>query len=192
MKTTLAILLAAALSSLAVHAADTVYFPKGAENWYPKHLEAMKEPSLFEQSTNTAVEQYRFLWLRTFHKPIAVRVRKDSAGITLRVVRLSGAGGYNPGKIERDETFALSTKQWDDFVKLLAKASFWDVPSDEKQSGNDGAQWVLEGQEAGKYHHVDRWTPSMNREKRKLKNFESCCRYLLKLSKEKIPKDDDY
>src|SRR5262245_53562261 len=104
---TLALMLGVAASLLMTHAGETVYFPKGSEHWYPEHLEAMKEPSLFQQSTNKVVEQYRFLWLRTFHKPIAVRVRKDSAGITLRVVRLSGAGGYNPGKIEHEGSVPL-------------------------------------------------------------------------------------
>jgi hypothetical protein len=191
---TLALMLVVAASLLMTHAAGTVYFPKGAEHWYPKHLEAMKEPSLFQQSTNKAVEQYRFLWLRTFHKPIAVRVRKDSAGITLRTIRLSGAGGYDPGKIEHEDSFALTADQWDRFLKLVSESSFWDTPSAEKDLGGlDGSQWILEGQAAGRYHLVDRWTPSSEGEKRRhLESFVACCRYLLTLSKEEIPKKDDY
>ncbi len=186
-------MLVVAASLLMTHAAETVYFPKGAERWYPKHLEAMKEPSLFQQSTNKAVEQYRFLWLRTFHKPIAVRVRKDSAGITLRVIRLSGAGGYDPGKIDHEGSFALTADQWNRFLKLLSESSFWDTPSAEKDLGGlDGSQWVLEGQAAGRYHVVDRWTPSSHGEKRHLEGFVACCRYLLMLSKQEIAKKDDY
>jgi hypothetical protein len=186
-------MLVVAVSLLAMSAAETMYFPKGSERWYPKHLEAMKEPSLFQQSTNKTVEQYRFLWLRTFHKPIAVRVRKDSAGITLRVVRLSGAGGYAPGRIEHDESLVLTADQWDGFLKLLSKSSFWDSPSAEKDvRGLDGARWILEGQAAGKYHVVDRWSPSADSDKRHLESFVACCRYLLTLSKQEIPKKDDY
>jgi hypothetical protein len=188
-----AIMLTIALSLLTMCAAETVYFPKGVEHWYSKHLEAMKEPSLFQQSTNKAVEQYRFLWLRTFHKPIAVRVRKDSAGITLRVIRLSGAGGYDSGKIEHEESFVLPADQWDRFLKLLSESSFWDTPSAEKDLGGlDGSQWILEGQATGRYHVVDRWTPSSNGEKRHLESFVACCRCLLTLSKQEIPKKDDY
>jgi len=195
-----ALTLAVALSLPTISAAETAYFPKGveffpkgAEHWYPKHLETMKEPSLFQQSTNKAVEQYRFLLLRTFHKPIAVRIWKNSAGITLRVVRLSGAGGYNPGRIERDESLALTAEQWDAFSKLLEKSSFWDSPTAEKDLGGlDGSKWILEGQAAGKYHVVDRWTPSSDGDKRHLESFVACCRYLLNLSKEQIPKKDDY
>ena len=28
------------------------------------------------------------------------------------------------------------------------------------QEGTDGSQWVIEGVRAGRYHVVDRWTPS--------------------------------
>ena len=188
-----AFMLTLMLPTWIVYAADTVYFPKGAEHWYPKYLEAMKEPSLYEQRTNNTIEQYRFLWLRTFHKPIAIRVRKDNAGITLRVVRLSGAGGYDPGKIEHDESCALTAAQWDELLKLLGKASFWGTPTVENYSaGFDGSQWILEGQSAGKYHVVDRWTPSAENDQRHLDRFVICCRYLLTLSKQEIPKKDDY
>lgn len=107
----LAVMLMLAASLLTAHAGETVYFPKGAENWYPKHLAAMKEPSLFEQSTKKLVQQYRFLWLRTFHKPIAVRIRKDSEGITLRVVRLSGAGSYFEHKIGPCKSTTCNARQ---------------------------------------------------------------------------------
>lgn len=189
-----ALMLVVVASLLTTHAAETVYFPKGAENWYPQHLEAMKEPSLFQQRTNKTAEQYRFLWLRSFHKPIAVRVRKDSAGITLRVIRLSGAGGYEPGKIEHEESFALTADQWDRFLKLLSASSFWDTPSKEKDiMGIDGSQWILEGQASGRYHLVDRFTPLSNDSgKRHLESFVACCRYLLTLSKQEIPKKDAY
>ena len=190
---TFGLALSAAVALLAAHAAETVYFPPGTQNWYPKHLAAMGEPSLFEQSTNQTIEQYRFLWLRTFHKPIAIRVCKGDERITLRVVRLSGMGGYDPGKIEHDETFTVTAEQWDGMLKLLAKASFWNTPAEDRASfGNDGSQWILEGQAHGKYHVIDRWTPDNDREKRKMDGFVACCRYFISLSKLQIPKDEDY
>jgi|ERR1700690_1104270 hypothetical protein len=183
------------LTALPAPAAETNYFPKGEEKWFPKHLMAMKEPSLYEQRADTSIQQYRFLWLRTFHKPIAIRIKKDNAGMTLRVVRLSGAGGYEPGRIEHDVSMMLTTNQWDGFIKLLEKSSFWKLPADEADinaRGADGSEWVLEGQATGQYHVVDRWTPASDTDKRHLEDFITCCRYLLNLSKEEIPKKDDY
>lgn len=170
---------------------ETIYFPKGSEGWYSQHLTAMQEPSLFQNSTNQVIEQYRFLWLRTFHKPIAVRIWKDGTGISLRVVRLSGKGGYDPGKIEYDTTTILTDEQWKKFLGLLQKSAFWDMPSKKvDEAGYDGAQWVLEGQASGKYHVVDRWSPSDGN--RHLENYVACCRYLLSLAKQEIPKNEDY
>jgi hypothetical protein len=186
-------MLAVAVALLTARAAGTVYFPKGADNSDPKHLAAMEEPSLYERRTDKAVEQYRFLWLRTFHRPIAVRIQKNSKGILLRIVRLSGAGGYEPGHIEHDERFALTTNHWDGFLKLLDKSAFWHMPTAEEDAGGfDGSRWVLEGQAAGTYHVVDRWTPAADADKRHLDDFVACCRFLLKLSKQEIPKKDDY
>ena len=114
--------------------------------------------------------------------------------MALRVVRLSGKGGYEPGHIERDEAFSLTAEQWEGFVKLLEKSSFWNSPTEEKRdaTGLDGAHWILEGQTGGKYHLIDRWSPLGDDDKRHLKNFVAACHYLLKLSKEEVPKKEDY
>src|SRR3954467_6279291 len=90
-------------------AADTFFFPPGAlgdrsprfdgdqfaRNWYSQHLRAMSEPSLScKEPVGTT---YRFLWLRTWGAPIAVRVEKTAKGVALNAVELDGAGGYEPG-----------------------------------------------------------------------------------------------
>ena len=49
--------------------------------------------------TDCGLESYRFLWLRTFHKPIAVRVWSADSRYYLVVKELSGQGGYEPGRI---------------------------------------------------------------------------------------------
>jgi hypothetical protein len=189
--TVLIVLVMASTANARAH--EVLYFPKGAEHWYPKYLEVMREPSLFQQPTNNSVEQYRFLWLRTFHRPIAVRIWKDGSEAELRVVRLSGAGGYDPGHIERDDSFSITDKQWSHFLGLLNESSFWNFQSAESYLGGfDGSQWILEGRAADKYHVVDRWAPLSNGKERHLEKFVACCRYLLKLSKEKIPRKDDY
>ncbi len=152
-----------------------------------------REPSLYEHHSDNDVERYRFLWLRTFHKPIAVRIEKNAGGFTGRVVRLSGQGGYEPGQIERDEQFAVTTQQWNEFTDLLQRSSFWQMPTDEDEDepGLDGAQWILEGQHAGKYHVVDRWTP-IREESRNTDSFVACCRCLLTLAHEQVPQGEEY
>lgn len=41
--------------------------------------------------------------------------------------------------------------------------------------GNDGAEWILEGVNGGRYHVVDRWTPGAGA-------YREACLYLLKIS----------
>lgn len=42
--------------------------------WYSKVLTGMDEPSLSEASEDLESHAYRFLWLRTFHPDVAVRL----------------------------------------------------------------------------------------------------------------------
>jgi hypothetical protein len=147
----------------------------------------MKEPSLFAAEENGKREEYRFLWLRTFHKPIVIRIWSDGSGAQMRVVRLSGAGGYDPGHIESDTTTKISLGDWKRFHERIANAQFWQLPTKETPDtfGTDGSQWILEGRDATKYHVVDRWTPRGG-------DYADCCRFLITLAKLRIPKDEFY
>jgi hypothetical protein len=176
-----------ALTALVAVAGDERYYPPDVSSWAPQHLIAMKEPSLFAQEKATR-EEYRFLWLRTFDKPIAIRIWSDAPGAQMRVVRLSGAGGYDPGHIESDTTIKISPEDWKRFRDCIAKAQFWQMPTKqplEEELGFDGSQWILEAREAAKYHVVDRWSPREGA-------YSDCCRLLVTLAKLQIPKDEFY
>ncbi|PYV47582.1 MAG: hypothetical protein DMG94_05690 [Acidobacteria bacterium] len=54
----------------------------------------------------------------------------------------------------------MTQEQMDKFLERVKGAGFWEIPSYEKTWGLDGAQWIIEGVEDGKYHVVDRWTPT--------------------------------
>ena len=67
------------------------------QRWYSKHLAAMHEPSLWDLSKRPkkSGEAYRFLWLRTFDEPVAIRVEKATDGAARLYTRvLDGKGGY--------------------------------------------------------------------------------------------------
>jgi len=168
------------------------YFPSGlTDPRYSDILRRMAEPSLYKSAPRE--QAYRFLWLRTFDNPVAVRIQKERQGATLRAVRLNGASGYEIGKIDVDRTLPISEEQWNAFVKLLDAASFWGTPSGEKgpEIGFDGAHWVIEGRSGENYHLVDRWSPLTDRG-RSLQNFVRCCDYLLRLSRMEIPEGKRY
>jgi hypothetical protein len=142
------------------------YFPKSlfdkfVVGWYTSHLTAMNEPSLFQMIPNRDAHSYRFLWLRSFHRPIAIRldIGKRAGGI-LTVKELSGAGGYDPGMLRLKTIVPMTAAEVSSFLSAVSDIGFWNLPTREPNLGGlDGAQWVLEGVHAGQYHVVDRWTP---------------------------------
>jgi hypothetical protein len=156
------------------------------ERWYAKHLRAMREPSLSETSTDSSIIAYRFLWLRTFHSPIAVRliIHVDGTG-TLIGKMTDGKGGYSAGNLTLNESHELTKEQMAEFLGLLQRASFWSAPAEEDTGGTDGAQWVLEGVEKGHYHIVDRWSP-------KKSDFERVCLFLFDQSRISIDAKEIY
>jgi hypothetical protein len=65
--------------------AQDEFFPKHAfandsrndqfrSDWYSRELRILDEPSLLAIAKDASSESYRFLWLRTFHHPVAIRV----------------------------------------------------------------------------------------------------------------------
>jgi hypothetical protein len=180
--------------------AQESYFPRGVfsddtrgdqlrANWYSKHLKALEEPSLIEWAKNPSQESYRFIWLRTFHHPVIVRldVRTDGVGVLTAKVA-NGAGGYEPGKLIENTTRPLTHEQTDTFLGQVSKVGFWKLPTSENSgtTGEDGSQWIIEGIKDGKYHVVDRWTPTEGGVR------ELGLSLALGLAEMKVPKDELY
>lgn len=161
------------------------YFPKGrfaggwaesdnfTNDWYGKHLKAMTEESLLDAADEAEI--YRFLWLRTFHHPVFVKVVRHRNEIKLFTKELDGAGGYEPGKVLRSDEITLKHEDFCRFLNLLEKADYWNLGAENNDSGVDGSQWILEGVKKGRYHLVDRWTPETGK-------YREACLFLLKLS----------
>jgi hypothetical protein len=147
------------------------FFPKNSlderkddfkAKWYSHQLQALNEPSLWEMKSSPSTHAFRFLWLRTFHHPIAVRIelKPDGTGILTTKVA-NGAGGYSPGTLTQDKSRTLAKAEVDAFLVKVEKSGFWAAPNPvNDQEGTDGSQWIIEGVRNGKYHVVDRWSPS--------------------------------
>jgi hypothetical protein len=163
----LAIPLAIALSLTSAVGQD---FPKSSlditgsfkSQWYSSELRVLEEPSLYSLSKSTSAESYRFLWLRSFHHPVAIRLDLKPDGTSIMSVKVaSGAAGFRPGVLIEQRSQAVGKEQTQAFLKRVADLHFWDVPNPvNDQTGTDGSQWIIEGVKAGQYHVVDRWTPT--------------------------------
>jgi hypothetical protein len=130
--------------------------------WYSEQLTALEEPSLFEAKQDPTLQSYRFLWLRTFHRPVAVRVLIHPDGSGKVITKMAdGSGGYKPGKLLVDKAETLPPDRMKKLLEKVEQLSYWTLPArDPKPPGFDGARWIVEGVDHGKYHLVDRWSPT--------------------------------
>lgn len=140
------------------------------KEWYSKCLQVLKEPSLWEFSKTQAIQSYRFLWIRSFNRPISVRldVNKDGTGLVTTKIA-SGQAWCDPGHLT-DKRLKLTGEETDWFLDRIDELTFWNLPVLEpKEIGPDGkeirtvnldgAEWVFEGVKDGRYHLTDRWSP---------------------------------
>lgn len=150
-------------------------------NWYAEHLKALEEPVL---SDSLPTKVFRFTWLRTFNNPIAIGLENNNDSITLYWKVCDGEGGYEPGKLIENKKKQLSLNEWTLFLQRIDSLNFWKLETAENEIlGTDGAQWILEGKELGRYHVVDRWSGG---------KIAPLCLDLLKMTDLKIKKDEIY
>ena len=135
-------------------------FGEGMNSWYTKQLNALEELSLYKQKIEEEKKIFRFTWLRTFHNPISIRLEilQNGSGV-LYSKMTDGAGGYEPGKIRENTIAKINKKEVEAFLELINMYDFWNIPTQEKILGCDGAMWIIEGVWDPKYHLVERWSP---------------------------------
>ncbi len=152
--------------------------------WYTPQLAALGENSLWALSREQPDQRVlRFLWLRTFHHPICVRVSVGSDGTgALRVKETNGAGGYQPGTLIRERARVISADQ----VRSLFERAHSLQLGQTDSVGLDGAQWIFEVVERGGYRLVDVWSPPADDPVHQL-GIE-----LVRLSGIKVPNRDVY
>ncbi len=177
--------------------------PQGGDvkaKWYAHALTALREPSLLavaQAQHGDKTQVYRFLWLRTFHHPISVRLTinlEEDSFVTVKST--DGHGGYKLGSLILDETHKVSKADVQNALDRIKDLAFWSMATEDDRStdepddgrpqlrgdGADGAQWVLEGVAHGEYHVVDRWSPlDPSIMVAADKKFAELCKYLLKL-----------
>src|SRR5688572_1467845 len=86
-----------------------------------------KEPAVLPM-TDTGTEVYRLTVRPTFLKPVSIRIETRGARHVVIAKRLSGAGGYNPGRLQRETHRILEPGEWNHLLALLEAASFWTLP----------------------------------------------------------------
>lgn len=162
------------------------YFPERAfyqdekrdrfvSNWYTRYLGQMNEPSLLVSRSDQNAS-YRFLWLRSFHPTVVVRLWSNGEKRMLSVKEISLKNQTQSNQLLVDQTRTLKDEEWITFVKLVEESCFWTVPTTTNGPiAMDGAWWVLEGVQQGYYHVATRQSPDSG-------SYRELGLYMLKLS----------
>jgi hypothetical protein len=150
--------------------------------WYSRDLYSLGEMPLWPSSASAPIV-YRFTLLGSFSEPqtVILTISSDGSG-KLKFKRLdSGRDAFAV-----NESSALSSEQVASFLWTLKQADFWRMPAESPRGGLDGAEWILEGAEAGTYHVAVRWCPGSGSEKSQSAAFANAARLLLELAGHKL------
>ncbi len=138
---------------------------QNASEWYSARLKAFQEPSLWKLSkTHEAGEVYRFLWMRSFHPTLVVRltVQADGSGILIAKTGTPLVPDQ-PETVATQQSTVLSKNAVAVFMAQVDRDDYWKLPTREPVAPNtyhaDGAEWVVEAIRNGNYKIVDRWSP---------------------------------
>lgn len=165
---------------------EKLFFPENEDIdnfvniWFTTQLVGLNETSLFDQAQASTNLVFRFLWLRSFHKPVVIRIEKNETNKLKIVAKMAtGAGGYDPGEVEKEISRELTDEEMKEFYLKFNQSDFWNTLK-EKDNGMrmlDGAEWIFEGVENGKYHVVVRTSLA-----EKTNPYKEMGRFLLKLT----------
>ncbi|QSQ12787.1 hypothetical protein [Myxococcus landrumensis] len=153
-------------------------------------LHSMGERGLWPVPSDSEV--YRFTWLPSFSAPLMVRVERHGAVYVMHAEHLGGYPSWvDAPRTRRSRLLLLS--EWNEFLRKLTAFSFW--PQSRRPSApddvvyGDGAEWLLEGGQHGRYKAYLVWSPAAVGE---AGAFREACLYLVKLSGLAIPPTDFY
>jgi hypothetical protein len=150
-------------------------------SWYSGYLRLMDEPSLSCGVVDREV--YRFLYLRSFHGAVSVRLERTDDGLAVHAVEMNDDGRfypeYTPPTVRRRLHTTLNHSHWQTVASAARAANFWNTRTMGGTRGNDGSMWIVEGRDGSRYNLVVRWSP-----KDKLHTFGM---HLIDLSSLSIP-----
>lgn len=125
--------------------------------WFSRDLYALEEKPLWPPSSSGSERMYRVTAFPafTFPRSVTLTVLPDETG----EVRLRATD------VHTNSMHTISSQQVADFTQTLDRIQFWQLPTNSQQLGTngayilDGAYFILEGVQDGRYHIVVRLCP---------------------------------
>jgi hypothetical protein len=137
-------------------------------HWGDSLFIPMEEPPLNGSEVRTPPrETVRFLWIRTFDAPVAIRLEREGGAARLVTTVLSGKGGDPHGHVVRRDSVALSITDFERLTGPLHRASFWRPDRSDRVDSSrkvltlrlDGSTWVVERRLPSRYWVRTSWSP---------------------------------
>jgi hypothetical protein len=133
-------------------------------------LRSFEETSIWQASRKHIPDAvYRFLWLRSFHPAISVRLNIAADGTGTLTTKVSnGCCDCAPPPADiKQKAFRVQTTirkisktQIRRFLSSVDALHFWTLASRKNSvPGPDGADWVIEASKEGRYQVIDAWSP---------------------------------
>ena len=126
--------------------------------WYSKHLYSLKEPILFNKKSEK-VNIVRFTHLGTWTNPYSYRIEQIENKFIVTYSKTNGLGGYEAGKRIKNKRKEIAETKWKQILTKMDEINFWQIPTQDPNIINDGAEWIFEALIDGKYHFVVRNSP---------------------------------
>ncbi|MBK8247647.1 MAG: hypothetical protein IPK85_09655 [Gemmatimonadetes bacterium] len=126
--------------------------------WFGNALAAMGEPRLPDHQG----EVLRFLWMRTFHRPMAVRLEWRRDGCLVVLSMLEGRAGEALGAVRKRDSTVTAVDRCDAVRASVHAAGFARTSLPPNVRKRDGSEWVFERQGRDGYHVVVRWSPELS------------------------------
>lgn len=130
-------------------------------DWYAEALHRLGEPSFLELSRRPG-QGYRFLWLRTWHPAVVVRIHPVGRLAVAEARRLDGRSRPEDlGQLVAGVRRTVSSDEWAALQDQLDAVGFWELPTRDPLdvADSEGARWVFEGFNQGQLQVVDRFSP---------------------------------
>jgi hypothetical protein len=150
--------------------------------WYSADMYALGERPIWHPPDGETT--YRFTYLPAFTGPTVITLTASPDGEE-RIAIKTITGDREITSI--DETVAVSRDRLTRFFTLLDQAHFWATPTElprlgQARLGQDGAEWIMEGVQDGKYRTVVRWCPDIERQSSEEISFADAGHFLFELA----------
>lgn len=146
--------------------------------WYSRDMYTLGETPLWPPPSRDETT-YRLTHLGAFTGPkvVTLTVQPDGSG-RLRMKALS----QTRETTQIDDTATVPQELLARFFTDLDQARFWDTQTELPSHGTDGAEWILEGVQNGKYRTVVRWCPDIDGQSAEETAFAKATRLLFELA----------